>query len=297
VLEIGKPTFVANNSFSGFIGSCTEIHEKKIMNEELEQRVNERTIALKKLNQELERSNVELQQFAYVASHDLQEPLRKSLVYADKLLNLKDELPPSATPFIDKIIKSSERMRSLIEELLDFSRISKSENKFELVDLHEVIQNLLADFEIVMNEKKGKVKFNKLPLIEAVPVQMEQLFHNLISNGLKFSKPGVPPFIQITTRELDKTKVVNTGLDPSLRYVEIVVSDKGIGFPGGQKEKIFELFHRLNSKEEYPGTGIGLALCRKIVDNHGGKIFAESTQTKGTEFHIIFPYVRLKPET
>jgi signal transduction histidine kinase len=267
------------------------------MNEELEQRVNERTIALKKLNQELERSNVELQQFAYVASHDLQEPLRKSLVYADKLLNLKDELPPSATPFIDKIIKSSERMRSLIEELLDFSRISKSENKFELVDLHEVIQNLLADFEIVMNEKKGKVKFNKLPLIEAVPVQMEQLFHNLISNGLKFSKPGVPPFIQITTRELDKTKVVNTGLDPSLRYVEIVVSDKGIGFPGGQKEKIFELFHRLNSKEEYPGTGIGLALCRKIVDNHGGKIFAESTQTKGTEFHIIFPYVRLKPET
>jgi signal transduction histidine kinase len=126
---------------------------------------------------------------------------------------------------------------------------------------------------------------------------MEQLFHNLISNGLKFSKPGVPPFIQITTRELDKTKVVNTGLDPSLRYVEIVVSDKGIGFPGGQKEKIFELFHRLNSKEEYPGTGIGLALCRKIVDNHGGKIFAESTQTKGTEFHIIFPYVRLKPET
>lgn len=295
VLEIAKP-IITENSFSGFIGSCTEIHEKKILNEELEQLVNERTVALKEMNQELERSNVELQQFAYVASHDLQEPLRKNLIYADRLLNIKAELPPSAGAFIDKIISSSERMRSLIEELLEFSRISKG-NKFELTNLEDLIQKLLSDFEIIINEKKATITFEKLPYIKAVPIQMEQLFHNLISNALKFSKKDEPPEIRISTREPEQNYIINAGLDPTRRYVEIIVADKGIGFSENYKEKIFEIFHRLNSKQDYPGTGIGLALCRKIVNNHGGKIFAESNEMVGTAFHIILPFIQVEDLT
>jgi signal transduction histidine kinase len=260
----------------------------------LEQRVNERTVAMSEANQELERSNAELQQFAYVASHDLQEPLRKSLIYADKLLNFKEELPRPAGVYVDKIIQSSARMRSLIEELLDFSRISTQEKKYELVNLQELIQNLLADFEIVIKEKKARIKFHKMPMIEGIHIQMEQLFHNLISNALKFSKPNVTPLVQLTANELDKNAIVNLGLDSSQRFVDITVSDKGIGFSEGFKEKIFELFHRLNSKQDYPGTGIGLALCRKIVNNHGGKIYAASTEMVGAEFHVILPYVQLK---
>jgi two-component system CheB/CheR fusion protein len=289
VLEIGKPIIGSENSFSGFIGSCTEIHDKKILNEELEQRVNDRTIALKEMNQELERSNVELQQFAYVASHDLQEPLRKNLIYADRLLSIKEELPPSAASYIDKIMTSSERMRNLIEELLEFSKISK-ENKFELTNLHQLVQKLLSDFEIIIKEKNATLTFDNLPIIKAVPVQMEQLFHNLISNALKFSKANEPPQIQLSSHALEQKAITNLGLDPNVRYVEIVVSDKGIGFSENYKEKIFEIFHRLNSKQDYPGTGIGLALCRKIVNNHGGKIFAESAEMEGTKFHIILPY-------
>jgi two-component system CheB/CheR fusion protein len=148
---------------------------------------------------------------------------------------------------------------------------------------------LLSDFEIIINEKKAEIKFDKLPIVQAVPVQMEQLFHNLISNALKFSRPNKSPKIKITAEQLNNETIFNLDLNPSQRYVKIIVKDAGIGFPEGYKDKIFEIFHRLNSRQDYPGSGIGLALCRKIVNNHGGKIYAESIENDKTEFHVILP--------
>jgi two-component system CheB/CheR fusion protein len=287
ILEIGKPIY-SENKFTGFIGSCTEVHDKVVHSEELELKVSERTKALKEMNIELERSNVELQQFAYVASHDLQEPLRKNLIYADRLLRLKEPLPASAIRFVNKIFEASERMRILIEELLEFSRLSNQESKFEQIDLRSLVQKLLSDFEIVIHEKKAVIQVGKLPVVHAVHVQMDQLFHNLISNALKFSKPKQSPKIVITATPLNRKLNRGLGLTTTTPYVKITVADNGIGIPPSYEEKIFEIFHRLNPKKDYPGTGIGLALCRKIVNNHGGKIVVESTEDK-TEFHIILP--------
>jgi two-component system CheB/CheR fusion protein len=182
-------------------------------------------------------------------------------------------------------------MRKLIDGLLDFSRLSGPKQKHEEIDLQALIQNLLSDFEIIINETNAEIKFQYLPVIQAVQIQMEQLFHNLISNALKFSKPNESPYIEITFRSLKKKEIIGMELNPSQRYVNIIVSDRGIGFNENYKEKIFEIFLRLQSTKDYAGSGIGLALCRRIVNNHGAKIFAKSIENIGTEFHIILPAI------
>lgn len=289
VIEVAKPTFTGENLFSGFIGSCTEIHDKKMIHDELEQTIFLRTSDLQQLNIELNHSNNELQQFAYVASHDLQEPLRKILTFTDRLQKLSNTLPDPARPLLSKIVDSSQRMRKLIEELLNFSKTSQRDQKFTEVDLESVLKTVLSDFELIIGEKKAVVKFDKLPTLEAIPVQMEQLLHNMISNSLKFSKSDVQPHVNISAREPSKEVLKSVRLNDNVQYVELCFADNGIGFDPAYAEQIFDIFQRLNDKHDFPGTGIGLALCRKIVNNHKGKIIAEGKENEGASFKVILP--------
>jgi two-component system CheB/CheR fusion protein len=290
VLDIGKPTFSPEGNFTGFIGTCTEIHDKKVFYNELEQKVKKRTLDLQEINEELARSNSELQQFAYVASHDLQEPLRKIISFSDRLNKYLDSLPPPANTYIEKISASAQRMTRLIDDLLNFSRISRNARKFVKTDLNEILKEVLVDFELIISQKKAVIKSDELPSIQAIPIQMEQLFHNLISNSLKFSSPETPPVISILVERPDQEEIRRiNGLDPTIRYINLIFDDNGIGFDPAYAELIFTIFQRLHEKQDFPGTGIGLALCRKIVNNHRGEIFAFSKEGRGSSFHVILP--------
>ena len=271
--------------------TSTELHDKKMMVDELGRAVRERTQELQAMNNELQRSNSELQQFAFVASHDLQEPLRKIMTFIDRIRNRKEEeLTKIGKAYFDKIVQSSKRMRNLIDDLLDFSSISFSNKKFIKADLNKILKSGLADLDVIINEKKARIEFDdNLPVIQAVPMQMVQLFYNLITNALKFAKDDIPSIIKISCRmlapeEINERKTLNSNAP----YVVIVFKDNGIGFDPEFAEQIFVIFQRLNDKKQYPGTGIGLALCRKIVDNHKGDIYAQSTK-EGAAFHVILP--------
>jgi PAS domain S-box-containing protein len=239
---------------------------------------------------ELERSNNELASFSYIASHDLQEPLRKIITFSDKLKEqFKDLIPEEGKEFLDKIVSSSKRMRQLIEDVLNFSRVSNVDKKFTQTDLNEVLKNTLADFDQRILEKKAKVNVDKLPVISAIPLQMSQLFHNLLSNALKFSSTRVLPVIHISSRALPQKDIKKYSKLKNVPHCELTISDNGIGFNQEYAEQIFAIFQRLHGQNEYSGTGIGLALCRKIADNHNGMIYAESTEGNGATFHIILP--------
>ncbi len=288
----GVPLKNKDGDIKMWVGTCTDIHDHKTLNEELEKRVEERTHDLQEINREMERSNSELQQFAYVASHDLQEPLRKIITFADRLQAFKDNVPDKGKLYLDKIVASSQRMTKLIDDLLNFSRISRTGSKFVQTNLNEILEKVLTDFEVIATLKNATITYQNLPVINAIPVQMEQLFHNLVANALKFAKKDVLPVITITARRVtagEEEKL--NGLDRERHYVEIVVRDNGIGFSNEFAEQIFIIFQRLNDRHTYPGTGIGLAVCRKISTNHGGKIYAVSKEDEGAAFYIILPIV------
>jgi two-component system CheB/CheR fusion protein len=289
VKAIGRPTFSPDDQFTGFVGICTEIHDAKVAHAELERIVSRRTYDLQQANKELKKSNTELQQFAYVASHDLQEPLRKIMIFSDRLTS-GSELSETKRNYIEKIAASAQRMSQLIHDLLDFSRATRTSDRFEKTDLSAILQTVLADFDLLIKEKNALVVADQLPVIEAIPLQMEQLFHNLVSNALKFSREQTQPVIRIAGRKMKKDEVAALGgLDKNLDYIELIFEDNGIGFSNEFAEQIFVLFQRLNGRHEYPGTGIGLALCRKIVDNHNGRIFANSLESVLTQFHVVLP--------
>jgi len=297
MLDIAKPSFSPTKVFLGYIGSSTELHNKKLLQDELEQRVARRTRDLDNMNKELQRSNSELQQFAYVASHDLQEPLRKIMTFSDRLDLYRDALSEQGKVYLDKINESSKRMTRLIDDLLDYSRISRSGAKFVKTDLNKILEEVMLDFDLVINQKKAKVKIEKLPTLSAIPLQMEQLFHNVIRNAFKFTKVNVPAEITISCRVLPAEAVrERPSLSKDNTYVEISVKDNGIGFAPEFAEQIFVIFQRLNDKKLYPGTGIGLALCSRIVANHGGEIYATAAENAGSEFYIILPLNRHKGE-
>ena len=291
ILNSAVPTFDTHGEFSGYTGSCIEIHDQRLLSEDLERRVYARTQELEEANNNLERINNELQQFAYVASHDLQEPLRKILTFSNRLKE-KDANALSATgkEYVEKIRSSSERMRLLIDDLLNFSRISRFDKKFILTDLNNIFKEVLGDFDLLIQEKNAIVQVGKLPVLQAIPLQMNQLFHNLLSNALKFTSPDQSPLIHISCNKLLPEELKKyPKLEPSIEYYKIDFRDNGIGFLQEFADQVFVIFQRLNEKEQYPGTGIGLALCRKIVRNHRGEIFAESGEGKGSVFHVILP--------
>jgi PAS domain S-box-containing protein len=232
---------------------------------------------LKRAAAELERSNLELQDFASVASHDLQEPLRKIQSFADELkLSMGDKIDVDERDTLDRIIEAGGRMRTLINDLLSFSRVTSMARPFVPVDLALTVREVLSDLETRTRDTKGEIDVCDLPTIDADPMQMRQLFQNLIGNGLKFQMPGVAPIIKISCE--------NGG--PNYR---LSVTDNGIGFDEKYVDRIFTVFQRLHGRNEYEGTGIGLAICRKIAGRHGGEIEAHSAPGAGSTFTITLP--------
>lgn len=255
----------------------------------LERLVAERTMALNQLNADLERSNLDLMQFASVASHDLKEPLRKIEAFSNLLaMSLGDKLNKDEAQHFERIIRAVARMQSLVDDVLRFSKLSKQDARFESVDLTIVLSRILDDLDIRIQERDAQVRVDTLPVIQAIPGQMHQLFQNLISNALKFSRDQ-PPLITIQNCPVNSAMRETFNLAGSVPYVMIKVTDNGIGFNMKYADKIFGMFQRLNNKGDYPGTGIGLAICRRIVENHQGVIFADSQPNQGASFTILLP--------
>jgi PAS domain S-box-containing protein len=241
---------------------------------------------LKLMNTELEKSNQELEQFAYVASHDLQEPLRKIQTFSD-LCEKNIPYPDILKRYLQKINSSAGRMSNLISAVLNYSRLAKDGQEFKPVDLNEVVANIRNDLELVIEEKKAIITTSHLPVIPAIQLQMGQLFLNLISNSLKFCKNQ--PRISITAKTITAQEVATKVILKKASYTELIVEDNGIGFEQQYASRIFSIFQRLHSGSEFAGTGIGLALCKKIVENHGGAITVQSEPGKGTKFFIYLP--------
>lgn len=286
ISDSGVPRYTPGGQFEGYIGACMDINDQKSFSEELELKVEERTGELRKAISEVMKSNEQLEQFAYVSSHDLQEPLRKIQTFSGMLAD-NHMLDDRSRNYLDKISYSAKRMSDLIKDLLTYSRLSKTEMMVP-VDLSDVLEKIKIDFEILVNEKKATIINTPLPVIHAIPIQVNQLFYNLISNSLKFSDKN--PLIQISSRVLSKHEVQsNPNLNKTTDYIHLSFTDNGIGFLQEHTEKMFIMFQRLNAKDKYSGTGIGLAICKKIVDNHNGFISVESEPGKGATFNIYLP--------
>jgi len=269
----------------------TEILESAQKLEAANRVLEEKTEDLERANAALEKSNSELEQYAYVASHDLQEPLRKIRTYSGILSDsLKGKADTASLATLEKVIKSATRMSNLIYDLLNFSRLLNPEKQFAPTDLNKIFQDIISDFELVIQQKQATITVDALPLIDAVPLQMNQLFYNLVNNALKFSRENVPPVVTITAEMVTRGKIGrDNNADRSIECVEITITDNGIGFSQQYAEQIFEVFKRLHTKQAYQGSGIGLALCRRIVLNHQGDIYAEGKENGGSVFHVILP--------
>lgn len=284
----------AEGDIASWVCSASNIHNQKKFTSELKKQISERTQSLKELNTELEHSNKNLEQFAFIASHDLQEPLRKIKTFSAMLNdNYVSTMPIEAKKLIGKICASSDRMVSLIQDVLHFSRINTAENAFAKTDINLILNAVIEDFGLLIAEKHATIKTEVLPVVEVIPPQINQLFYNLLSNSLKFHKKDQRPQITISSRNLTLVETMkHPALDKRYKYFELLFADEGIGFDQKFEGKIFQIFQRLHAKEDYPGTGIGLALCKKIVLNHNGLIFGESHEGAGALFHIILPLDR-----
>jgi PAS domain S-box-containing protein len=250
--------------------------------EEAEQKLSEK-------NMQLQQSNASLEEYAYVASHDLKEPLRKIATFSDRLLSSQDSrLTEDGKVYLYKIIDSSRRMQAMISDLLAISVISNN-NSFERHNLGDLLSDVLQTLEFKIEEAGAVIEFDGLPSVNVVASQIRQLFQNLLSNSLKFAGSEAGPVIRISHRFLSFAEVSRYNLLKAPRYIEIVFQDNGIGFDNQYANKIFTIFQRLHGRTEYEGTGIGLAICKKIVENHGGTIFANGTLNEGAKFTIIIP--------
>lgn len=243
--------------------------------------------AMRQRNEALEISNRALQDFAYVASHDLQEPLRKIRTFGDRLqTRYAQDIDERGHDYLARMLNAAERMQTLISSLLNYSRVTTQAKPFERVALDEIVNGVLTDLEARIEETGAHVAVGGLPVVQADSLQMRQLFQNLIGNALKFQREGVIPEVQISARPLDSGDVVD---NPVSRQWEITVQDNGIGFDDKYAMRIFEVFERLNDRSSYEGTGIGLAVCRKIVERHEGRIYASGSPGEGARFTIVLP--------
>jgi two-component system sensor kinase FixL len=281
----GKVWFELSNSFLEIEGQSTlllsifrDITERKVTEEKM------RDFAGR-----LERSNRELQDFAYVASHDLQEPLRKVAVFSDRLkVKFGGALGEEGIDYVVRMQKATARMQTLITDLLSFSRVTSKSQPFVPVDLNEIVAEVLNDLETRIEQVGGKVEVGALLTLDAEPVQMRQLFQNLIGNALKFSRPDEKPLVKITASVFQD--ILHREIDGTPRdLLRLAVSDNGIGFDQKYVEKIFQVFQRLHGREAYEGTGMGLAITRKIVEHHGGEITAQSKPGEGATFIVTLP--------
>ena len=283
----GKLSFIDTKPIS-IVGTILDITEEKRMADLLEYKIEERTFELKQVNEQLK-------QFTYAASHDLQEPLRKISFFLDRLLtgigtSINDENKKTA----DRIIQTTARMRNLIDDLLHYSNTTFGAITFEDTDLMVIAKDVLDDMEATIIEKNAKVILDKLPVVSGDPRQFKQLFQNLISNALKYQKKNTSPHILITS-EIVSRKTIHASSNNEKneeKFYKIVIKDNGIGFEQEYADRIFKLFQRLHAKHEYEGTGIGLALVKKVIENHNGFITVESQPGEGTSFNIFLPLVQ-----
>lgn len=273
----GEPILKDNGEVDRWIGGFTDIHDQKEIEASLERLVAERTL-------ELKRSNESLQQFAHVASHDLKEPVRKIKTFSSRLQHEYGEaLPEKGKQFLEKIHSATDRMYAMIEGVLNYSTIDAQDQHTTQVDLNEIIRNIEADLELTMQQKKAVIVKDNLPSIEGASVLLYQLFYNLIGNSLKFASTDRTPVINIRYSD-----------DRDRKYARIELSDNGIGFAPEYSRKIFNTFSRLNPKDQYEGTGLGLALCKKIAERHNGSIQARGEEQEGATFTVLLPYSQLK---
>lgn len=261
ILEIGTPRFLPDGTFAGYMGSCLDISEMKIAQDELSNRA-----------AELKRSNEELEQFAYVASHDMQEPLRMIASYIQLIQkNLESGKPEGAAEFMQFVLDGVSRMQALISDLLQFSRVNRKGNPFTQVNLNEVLSISIAHLKERIKDNDAQVTFDKMPVLMGDSTQLMRLFQNLIDNAIKFKAPERKPEIKISVEEKETEWL-------------FAVKDNGIGIENKFYNRIFVIFQRLHARNEYEGTGIGLAVCKKIVERHGGDIWVESEAGKGSTF-------------
>jgi len=294
VLPHPRPIFNGAGKVIEAVNMLVDITDQKnrerVERERLETIVNKRTKELQKLNAELVRSNQGLEEYAYVASHDLQEPIRKIQIFTNLIQQRHGQvLPEDVRCTIGKIESAATRMSRLVKDLLSFSRLSQNGYHHTFTDLNDVLARVKSDLELAIKEKNAKIIHERLPVILAAPVQIDQLFYNIIGNSLKFAADSRDPLVRITSRELSHEEVTrHAELDPADRYHHISISDNGIGFSQLYADQIFVIFKRLAERAS-EGSGIGLALCKKIVQNHHGKIFAVGRENEGATFHIILP--------
>lgn len=257
--------------------------------QEANNRIEKRESELQIYAGKLQKSNAELEQFAYVASHDLQEPLRKIRMFNDKLQEmLSGVLDERAHDYLQRMNNAAIRMEKLITDLLTYSRVTTRAKPYQPVNLNETVKEVLADLEVIINETKAQIITSKLPVIEADPLQMRQLFQNLIGNAIKYHRQGVAPLIRIESQTI-------TSIGES-DYYRIDVIDNGIGFDNSYAQRIFGLFQRLHGRDKYDGTGLGLAICKKIMIDHGGAITANGILQEGATFTLRFPVKRSEGE-
>lgn len=273
-----------------WVGTVTDINERKIFATELEKQVSERTAELESKNNELGRTNKELESFAYIAGHDLQEPLRKIRIFSDQILEGESAtLSAGGKDRFDRMQKAAKRMQTLIDDLLAYSRTTTAEKKFEYTDMNILASEVKEELREELKAKNAVLEIQSLCSLNIIPFQLRQVFYNLISNSIKFTPTDRNPRIDIKGRKIRGEDMDNKKLSSDRIYCHISITDNGIGFEDEYRHKIFELFQRLNGKAEYSGTGIGLAIVKKIIENHEGAITATSALDEGATFNIYLP--------
>ena len=285
-----EPLKEDDGTISRIMVLATEVTDKVLARRKIEESEQELQMRVKERTEELEKKNIELEQYAHVSSHDLQEPLRKITTFID-MVKEKDyeHLSDASKTIFNKISLAAQRMSNTLKDLLNFATLSK-EAQFETVNLNEVMASVINDLELIIAQKNAEISYSSLPEIRAIPLQMHQLFYNLINNALKFSRPGIACKVDIAACELnEEEKSKELTLNDKKDYYKIIVKDNGIGFDQNNATKIFTMFKRLHNKHQYGGTGIGLALCKKVALNHGGDIHALSVPNEGSSFVIFLP--------
>jgi len=285
-----EPYLDGAGTILGVLAITIDVTAQVLARRKIEEVVAERTKELAATNSDLQKSNAELAQFAYIASHDLQEPLRKIGTFAQMLENrLGQDADEQSKNYLNKIYSSTSRMNALIRDVLSYSELVKENEVYSPVDLNQIVEATLTDYELLIEQKGATVHYEALPVLEAIPLQMAQLFGNMISNSLKFTRENIPPVITISSTQLTAKEKNQHHLDATLHYYRIRFADNGIGFKKEYAEQIFKIFQRLHHKSDYEGTGIGLAMCKKIALNHQGDIDASASSEKGAVFDVFLP--------
>ena len=284
------PKLADDQTFDSSIGSSLDIHDKKVFSDELERKVELRTQELKESNLKLEKSNDELQSFAYISSHDLQEPLRKIRTFASQIvLKDYDNLSANSKTKLDRLEASAKRMQTLINDLLAYSRTNDSDRTLETLDFKVIFKEIKNDLKEELKTVDGQLVLKESTDVSVIPFQFKQVMYNLISNSIKFRHEDRQLKVEFSATKAYGDSINSDYIDPNLEYTVIKVKDNGIGFNQSFGEKIFDVFKRLHSRKEFEGTGIGLSIVKKIIANHQGHIEARSSNNEGAEFIMYLP--------